>query len=38
MQVRVRQGGFVRTEGGLLPADLLERVRALVEGWSGTDS
>lgn len=29
MQLRSRQSGFVRTEGGLLPADLLERVRAL---------
>src|SRR5207249_3161350 len=29
MQVRGRATGFVRTEGGILPPDLLERVRAL---------
>ena len=29
MQLRQHSSGFVRTEGGLLPADLLERVRAL---------
>jgi len=28
MQLRQHSSGFVRTEGGLLPADLLERVRA----------
>ena len=29
MQLRTRSVGFVRTEGGILPPDLLERVRAL---------
>src|SRR4051812_11151197 len=37
MQVRTRQSGFVRTEGGLLPADLLERVRALDRKLPGLD-
>lgn len=37
MQVRGRQSGFVRTEGGLLPADLLERVRALDRKLPGLD-
>ena len=29
MQLRDRTAGFVRTEGGLLPPDLLERIRSL---------
>lgn len=37
MQLRSRTAGFVRTEGGLLPADLLERVRALDRKLPGID-
>lgn len=37
MQLSSRQTGFVRTEGGLLPADLLERVRALDRKLPGLD-
>lgn len=37
MQLRGRQTGFVRTEGGLLPPDLLERVRALDRMLPGLD-
>ena len=37
MQLRGRASGFVRTEGGLLPADLLERVRALDRKLPGLD-
>src|SRR3954469_11244603 len=37
MQLRTRSTGFVRTEGGLLPADLLERVRALDRKLPGLD-
>ena len=37
MQLRSRTAGFVRTEGGLLPADLLERVRALDPKLPGID-
>ncbi len=37
MQLRTRSSGFVRTEGGLLPPDLLERVRALDRKLPGLD-
>src|SRR4051794_25571572 len=37
MQLRTRSSGFVRTEGGLVPADLLERVRSLDRKLSGLD-
>ena len=37
MQLRSRSAGFVRTEGGLLPPDLLERVRALDRKLPGLD-
>lgn len=37
MQLRTRTTGFVRTEGGLLPPDLLERVRALDRALPGLD-
>ncbi|MBI2776617.1 MAG: N-6 DNA methylase [Chloroflexi bacterium] len=37
MQLRGRTSGFVRTEGGLLSADLLERVRALDRKLPGLD-
>lgn len=37
MQLRQHAAGFVRTEGGLLPPDLLERVRALDRKLPGLD-
>ena len=37
MQLRTRTAGFVRTEGGLLPADLLARVRSLDRKLAGLD-
>src|SRR4051812_17444044 len=37
MQLRAHSSAFVRTEGGLLPPDLLERVRALDRKLPGLD-